>query len=841
MTDAEAPLATQLYALPPRVEDVTPDAVLDRFLAYAKSKGLALYPAQEEAILEIVSGKNVILATPTGSGKSLVALAMHFFALAQKKRAFYTSPIKALANEKFFSLCEEIGPEYVGMMTGDASINRDAPIICCTAEVLASMALREGAMADVDYVVMDEFHYYADKDRGVAWQVPLLALPQATFLLMSATLGDMTFFEERLTALNGHPTVTVRSNDRPVPLDYTYKDIPLHETILDLTRAGRAPIYVVSFTQRGCAEAAQDLMSVDYVTKERKREIAAALEGFRFDSPYGKELQRFIRHGVGVHHAGLLPKYRLLVEKLAQKGLLEIICGTDTLGVGVNVPIRTVLLTKLCKYDGEKTALLSVRDFQQIAGRAGRKGFDTAGSVVAQAPEHVIENLRMEAKAGNDPGKKRKLVKKKPPERGYVPWDKATFDRLITSPPEPLVSRFRVTHGMLLSVLERESGGCKAMVHLVRDSHERPTTKRALGRTAFAMLKSLVDAGIVEVLPGHRVVVSADLQDDFSLNQALSLYLVDAIDLLAKDDDQTYALDLLTLVESILESPDVVLMKQVDKLKTEKMAAMKAAGVEYEERIAELEKIEHPKPNREFIYDTFNAWAKQHPWVGTENIRPKSVARDMLERFMSFGEYVREYDLQRSEGTLLRYLSDVYKTLIQSVPHPAKTPAVDDVITYFGAIVRSADSSLLDEWERMRLGAPASSAEPTRAAPVRDERELMVLVRNAIFAFVKAVAKRDWHAAAALLDADDREWTAARLEAEVAPFFAEHATLLTDTRARGAANTRVTAKSDDVWRVEQVLCDPEEANDWAVTFDVLVSRVADEGRPVLRIASVVRP
>jgi hypothetical protein len=420
-------------------------------------------------------------------------------------------------------------------------------------------------------------------------------------------------------------------------------------------------------------------------------------------------------------------------------------------------------------------------------------------------------------------------VKKKPPERGYVPWDKATFDRLITSPPEPLVSRFRVTHGMLLSVLERESGGCKAMVHLVRDSHERPTTKRALGRTAFSMLKSLVEAGIVEVLPGHRVVVSADLQDDFSLNQALSLYLVDAIDMLTKDDDQTYALDLLTLVESILESPDVVLMKQVDKLKTEKMAAMKAAGVEYEERIAELEKIEHPKPNREFIYDTFNAWAKKHPWVGTENIRPKSVARDMLERFMSFGEYVREYDLQRSEGTLLRYLSDVYKTLVQSVPHPAKTPAVDDVITYFGAIVRSADSSLLDEWERMRLGAPASSAEPTRAAPVRDERELMVLVRNAIFAFVKAVAKRDWHAAAA------------RLEAEVAPFFAEHATLVTDTRARGAANTRVTAKSDDVWRVEQVLCDPEEANDWAVTFDALISRVADEGRPVLRVASVVRP
>ena len=849
----EPPLATQLYKLPPRPEDVTGEDVLTRFLDYAREKGLELYPAQEEAILEIVTGKNVILQTPTGSGKSLVATAMQFFAMAQRKRAFYTSPIKALASEKFFTLCRELGPEHVGMITGDASINHDAPIICCTAEILANMALRDGANADVDYVIMDEFHYYADRDRGVAWQVPLLTLPRATFLLMSATLGDVTFFEERVTALTGKPTAVVRSTHRPVPLDFKYAESPLHETILDLTRSGRAPIYVVSFTQRGCAEEAQNLMSVDYSTKEEKKAINLALAGFRFDSPYGKELQRFVRHGIGLHHAGLLPKYRLLVETLAQRGHMKIICGTDTLGVGVNIPIRTVLFTKLCKFDGEKTTILSVRDFQQISGRAGRKGFDVAGSVVAQAPEHVIENRKLEAKAGNDAGKKRKIVRKKPPDKGYVHWDQATFEKLIASPPEPLVSRFNVTHGMLLNVLERQTGGCKAIARLIRDSHEKQHAKRQLGRTAISMFKSLVEAGVVEIGEDKRVTVNADLQEDFSLNHALSLYLLDTINLLQRDENPDYALDLLTLVESILENPEIVLMRQLDKMKTEKMAEMKAAGVEYDDRIAELDKMEYPKPNRDFIYDTFNAFARKHPWVG-ENIRPKSVARDMFERFMSFGEYVREYELQRAEGALLRYLSDVYKALVQAVPTLAKTPELDEIETYFGAIVRAADSSLIDEWERMRVaaGEQVELTEEREQAPgeidvTRNEKEFTVLVRNALFALLKAIAKKDWSGAATLLAVGEAgaargetsEWKAERIDAVLAPFFVEHTAVRLDPPARAPANTRIVDKGPALWRVEQVICDPEDGNDWALACVVDLARSAAEGRAVITLERVV--
>jgi superfamily II RNA helicase len=838
------PEFTLTERLPPR--GTSRDELLDLFLGYVRSQGLSLYPAQEEALLEIFAGDNVILSTPTGSGKSLVALAMHFLAMAEGKRSFYTAPIKALVSEKFFALCEAFGADQVGMLTGDAAVNRDAPIVCCTAEVLSNMALREGASAAVDYVVMDEFHYYADKDRGTAWQVPLLVLSRATFLLMSATLGPTELFETELQKLTGKKAVTVRSTDRPVPLDFEYRETPIHETIQDLVRVGRSPVYVVSFTQRGAAEVAQNLMSVDFLSKDKKREIATELAGFRFDTPYGKEINRFVRHGLGVHHAGLLPKYRLLVEKLAQKGLLAIISGTDTLGVGVNIPIRTVLFTKLCKYDGEKTAIVSVRDFHQISGRAGRKGFDDRGSVVAQAPEHVIENLRLETKAGSDPVKLRRIVRKKPPDRGYVHWDRATFDRLVGSLPEPLVSRFAPSHGMLLNLLQREGGGCMAIARLIRRSHERPAQQRIHGRTALSMFKSLLEAGIIGKNPGERVLVQVDLQEDFSLHHALSLWLYDTLPLL-QAQSETYALDVLTLVESILEDPDFILRQQVDKLKGEKIAELKQAGVEYDQRMEELEKIEYPKPQKDFVYDTFNAFAKKHPWVGGDNIRPKSIAREMYERFMSFNEYVRDYELARAEGVLLRYLSEAYKAFVQTVPEVAKTPETEEIEIFLGAMVRAVDASLLEEWERMRHPealprvAPGA-AEPEQPDITRDERAFTVLVRNATFQLVRALARKDWGHAAELVDAPvgatQPEWPPSRIDASLAAFFQEHKGIRTDPAARAPANTRIVKTNPDRWEVVQVVCDAEDANDWAIKGHVDLARSRTDGRAVLVLDAI---
>ena len=827
-----------LFACLP-ARDPSPDAVLEGFLRYVGELGLTLYEHQEEAILALMSGSHVIVHTPTGSGKSLIATAVHFKALAEGRRSFYTCPIKALVSEKFFALCRELGPSEVGMMTGDATVNRDARVICCTAEILANIALRDGAEADVDYVVMDEFHYFSDRERGVAWQIPLLTLPHARFVLMSATLGDVSAFESLLARQTSVEVTTVRSGTRPVPLEFTYEEQLLQEATKTLVEGGRAPVYVVNFTQRGAAEAAQDLSSLDYCTKDEKKTIALALQGESFKSPNGKDIQRFLRHGIGLHHAGLLPRYRLLVQKLAQRGLFKVICGTDTLGVGVNVPIRTVLFTKLCKYDGEKVRLLSVRHFQQIAGRAGRKGFDDRGFVVALAPEHVVENRKLEVKASSQ-GKK-KFVRKKPPEWGYVPWDKSTFDRLTTGEPEPLTSRFEVTHGMLLGVLGRPEGGCQAMKRLVRESLEPPGKQRQHKKRAIELLRSLWQAGIVEfrsAAEGGGIRLHAELQDNFSLLQALGLFVVDAIERL-DEDSPSYALDVLSLVESVIEDPEVILRAQVDKLKTQKLAELKAAGVEYDERMAELEKIEHPKPNVEFLTSSFAAFASDHPWVVREALKPKSIARQMVEMLQPFGAYVKEYGLARSEGLLLRYLSEVYKTLMQTIPEASRTPELDDATAYLGSVVRGVDSSLLDEWERMQHPERLLEAESVEEEHdfTRDRRAFTALVRNLCFSLVRALAQRDYESFLDLVEPGEATLAVVDVERALRPLFETGETIRIDAVAKNPQHTTIEP-GDEHWRVAQSIMVGDEISEYAITGRIDLARSRAQRRPVLLLDRV---
>ena len=699
------PLAARLGAASP----------LDGFVDYTESEGISLYPAQEEALLEILGGHNVIMNTPTGSGKSLVAAGAHFAALVAGRRSVYTAPLKALVSEKFFALCEAFGAERVGMITGDAAVNPQAPIICATAEILANWALRDGTDADVDVVIADEFHFYADPQRGWAWQVPLLTLPQCQFVLLSATLGPTEHFATELTGRTGRETVTVRSAERPVPLRFEYGTVPLHASIEDLLERNRAPVYVVHFTQREAIDAAQAYTSIGVLSRAERDRVAEAIGGFKFDSPIGKDLRRLIGHGVGVHHAGLLPKYRLLTERLAQQGLLKLICGTDTLGVGVNVPIRTVLFTQLCKYDGQKTRLLSAREFHQIAGRAGRAGYDDQGFVRVQAPAHWIENRIVEEKAASDPKRKRKVVKRRPPERNYAHWNEETFERLVAAEPEPLVSSFEVSHQMVMHLLDRPGDGCAALRRLLVENHETRRRQRRHIRRAVAIYRSLIEAGVVEVLEspdewGRLVRVTVDLQDSFALHQPLSLFAVEALGVLDVAEAD-YPLDVLSVIESVLENPGPVIAAQVERLRSDLLGELKAQGVPYEERTERLAAVEHPKPLREFLYGAFDIFRQHHPWVEGDNVRPKSIAREMHERAMNFGEYVNHYGLKRSEGLLLRYLSDAYRALVQNVPAERRTPPLDELTDWLGTLVRGVDSSLLDEWERL-TAVVGGEAEP---------------------------------------------------------------------------------------------------------------------------------
>ncbi|MFG2300494.1 DUF3516 domain-containing protein [Actinacidiphila glaucinigra] len=822
-----------------------PDALFEAFSSWAEGSGISLYPAQEEALIEVVSGANVILSTPTGSGKSLVAAGAHFAALARDEVTFYTAPIKALVSEKFFDLCKLFGTENVGMLTGDASVNPDAPVICCTAEVLASIALRDGKDADIGQVVMDEFHFYAEPDRGWAWQIPLLELPQAQFLLMSATLGDVSRFETDLTRRTGRPTTVVRSATRPVPLSYEYRLTPLTETLTELLETRQAPVYIVHFTQAAAVERAQALMSINMCTRAEKDAIAELIGNFRFTTTFGRNLSRFVRHGIGVHHAGMLPKYRRLVEKLAQAGLLKVICGTDTLGVGVNVPIRTVLFTALTKYDGNRVRVLRSREFHQIAGRAGRAGFDTSGFVVAQAPEHVIENEKALAKAGDDPKKRRKVVRKKAPE-GFVAWTENTFERLIASDPEPLTSRFRVTHAMLLSVIARPGNAFDAMRRLLEDNHEDRRSQLRHIRRAIAIYRSLLAGGVVERLDepdeeGRIVRLTVDLQQDFALNQPLSTFALAAFELL-DPESPSYALDMLSVIESTLDDPRQILAAQENKARGEAVAAMKADGVEYEERMERLQDVSYPKPLEEVLSHAYGVYRKSHPWVGDHPLSPKSVVRDMYERAMTFSEFVSNYELARTEGIVLRYLAGAYKALGHTVPDDLKSEDLQDLIAWLGELVRQVDSSLLDEWEQLanpgEMTAEEAQERADQVKPVTaNARAFRVLVRNAMFRRVE-LAALDRFGELGEMDAASG-WDANAWADAMDAYWDEYEDLGTGPDARGPKLLQIEERpAEGLWKVRQTFADPEGDHDWGISAEIDLTASDEEGRAVVKVTAV---
>nr|WP_254359474.1 DEAD/DEAH box helicase [Microbacterium hominis] len=876
-------MSASLLDLVPRGADA--DAAYLGFVEWAASRGLNLYSAQDEAIIEIVSGANVILSTPTGTGKSLVAVAAHAAALAAGGgRTYYTAPIKALVSEKFFALAEIFGAENVGMVTGDSSVNPEAPIVCCTAEILANLALRQGAEADVAQVVMDEFHYYGDPERGWAWQVPLLVLENAQFVLMSATLGDVTAIAEDLSRRTGRPTAQVTGVERPVPLHFSYERRPAHEVVETLLEGGESPIYIVHFSQAAALERAQALSSVKITTREQRDAIAEAIGGFRFTTGFGKTLSRLVRAGIGVHHAGMLPRYRRLVETLAQRGLLRVICGTDTLGVGINVPIRTVMITALSKFDGTKMRQLSAREFHQVAGRAGRAGYDTYGNVVVMAPEWEIENEAALRKAGDDPAKRKKIVRKKAPT-GVVNWGMGSFERLVAAQPEPLVPQLQLSAAMLINVIGRGGDVFADVRSLVFDNHEPRARRYELARRAIAIFRTLVAAEIVQVdrtTSPAGIHLTVDLQPNFALNQPLSPFALAAIGILdpaegagsraapVHNSGETagfgaggtessgigqnlrssahprsvgtghYALDVVSVIEATLDNPRAILSQQEFKARGEAIGAMKQEGIEYEERMALVEEVTYPKPLEELLGEAFETFASSQPWVRDFELSPKSVVRDMFERALSFGEFVSLYQLVRSEGLVLRYLSDAYRAIRQTVPAEARTDELLDVIEWLGELVRQVDSSLVDEWSALVNPADDPDEPVVPPAPpsiLTNRRAFTVLVRNEMFRRVQLAAlQRDDE----LVELDpDVDWPGV-----LDRYFDDHDEILTGGPARSprlvTIDESAAAGGEGMWRVEQIIDDPAGDHDWRIRAEVDLAASVEAGSAVVRVVEVLR-
>jgi hypothetical protein len=828
-----------------------PDGIYQRFTAWAAARGLPLYPHQEEALLHLVTGDNVVAATPTGSGKSLIGVAALFAARATGRRGWYTAPIKALVSEKFFEMVEIFGPAEVGMITGDSAVNPEAAIICCTAEILAGVALRTGATApgsgagEVGVAVLDEFHYYGDRQRGWAWQVPLLELPQTQFVLMSATLGDVTAIAEDLSARTGRETALITGVPRPVPLHFSYVLTAVPETMEELLASARTPVYLVHFTQAAAVEQAQSLLGLGLADRPRRDEIAALIGDFRFAKGFGRTLSRMVRAGIGVHHAGMLPRYRRLVERLAQAGLLVAICGTDTLGVGINVPIRTVVLTALAKYDGHRSRLLTAREFHQIAGRAGRAGYDTAGDVVVLAPEHVIENAKALAKAGNDPAKQRKVVRRKPVD-GAVGWTEATFDRLVAAAPEPLTPHLRITHAVVMNLLVRPVDVVSSLRTLIEGSHENRRRQLALIRRALAIGRSLLAAGVVIRLDrpdglGRRFVLAEGLQLDFALDQPLSPLALAALELLDPASPE-YPLDVLSLIEATLDGPAPVLAAQRHLARGAAVATMKADGLDYDERMALLDEVDYPKPLADLIEVAYQTYRRGHPWVSEYPPEPKSIARDLFQRAMTFSEYVAYYSLARSEGVVLRYLADAYRALRRTVPPSARTEELLDLVSFIGEVVRGIDSSLLQEWEAL---AHPSDEEATAADGMRppsvargiseNPRALSVMIRNALFRRVELLARRDYAGLAGMEGGDG--WDAEGYRDAMTGYWESYDDIGIGAGARAAALVLIRPGADQ-WTVRQIFDDPSGDRDWGIdaVLDVAATDVA--GEPVLHVIAV---
>ena len=868
---------------------LTPEEAYERFMEWVSSRGIEPWGHQEDALFSLAAGSNVILGTPTGSGKSLVALGMMFMAMASGQRAYYTAPIKALVSEKFFYLVDILGRDNVGMITGDSHINTGAPVICCTAEILANQALREGEDTDVGCVAMDEFHFFSDPDRGWAWQVPLLTLPHTQFLLMSATLGDMTAIGDTLTRTTGRDLELIADAPRPVPLSYEYVKTALEATVELALRQGDSPLYIVHFSQDAALQSARALASYGVASKEQREAIKEAIKGGRFTTAFGKTLKHLISSGVGLHHAGMLPRYRLLVEKLAQQGLLPVICGTDTLGVGINVPIHTVLLTGLTKFDGYKQRRLRSREFHQIAGRAGRSGFDTEGVVIAEAPEFEIENHKAELKAMGDPKKMKKLKKKRPPE-GFVTWNEDTFTRLIESEPETLKPRLRITHSMVLAEVEQGGDAWERVLALIDASLQTPEEKAKLKGRAAEIFATLIDAGVVvreacgtdadanggnvDSIPavslteapenleelraldaerdeeddaidevgwaiveasaatGHPLdgaanyFLTVDLPEDFALDQPLSPFLLAALELL-DPESPTYTLDLISMVEATLEDPKQILRAQERRARDAAMNAMKAEGVDFEERLDRLQDVTYPKPLEEMLDAAFATYCAQVPWANDYELSPKSVLRDMLETGCDFKSYIAQYKIARCEGILLRYLTEAYRSLDRTVPVERRTEELDDIVSWLGLVVRSVDSSLVDEW--------ANAGMEPDAAPIKhgdevvaDRRGMTLMVRNTLFQRVRLAAL---DRADALGDLDvDWGFSESRWARVLDAFYEAHEDLLTDADARSTAFLEIDEsdeQTDHVWHAHQVFHDSDGDHDFGIMADVDLDATQD--------------
>jgi hypothetical protein len=671
------------------------DLELEFYERFFIDRGLEPYPVQERAIERIFRGESVLVTVPTGTGKTLMAKAGIHKALREGKRAIYTTPLRALTEEKFRELVEDFGEPNVGFATGDYRVRPEAPVQVLVAEILWNRIFGDRAVAPAEIVIMDEGHYFNEPERGYVWEQSIIALdPRAQLVILSATVGEADAFCQWVYLCRRVPMALVESFDRRVPLRHDFRELYLLDLVRELVAAGDVPAIIFTFSREQCFERARLLKSCPrFTTDEERVRIGELSSGVLLDRGFAKDLWPLLQHGIGVHHAGILPRYKQLVERLTLERLLKIVVSTETISAGINLPARCVVFPELRKHIQGKSRLLTSAEYHQMSGRAGRPQFDSEGLAVTLAPEEVVHDIREEQRAAKkgrfsvDEERLRRSAyaraRSDAQRRGDVTWDPEAHTRLVRGQPAPLRSQTRITAEQILAIglpdltVEQLPGEAltgeepalpepelpasmkldivAVIDHLLLEPRQRVQAQKRLAQvTANLRALEIIDergvqqrGEVVGQLRGvdglfvYHCLMTRDL--DHAQCRALCEYLLDH-DAIHKQ---------LTRKERE-QRKEWIRNRLRERRREEPQLTWEDVEAEYEERFPrELTPVE--QAHAELLARL------PHPELHGGKVA-KAIWAEMDDGGLSFMEMVEKHTLQAEEGNLFTYLARVMKT-----------------------------------------------------------------------------------------------------------------------------------------------------------------------------------
>ncbi len=658
-------------------------------------RGIEPYPVQEQAIRHIVAGTSVLVTVPTGTGKTLMAKAALQAAVMRGERAIYTTPLRALTEEKYRELCADFGDENVGFATGDYKVNREAPIQVEVAEILWNRVVGDKSVCPAEVVVMDEGHYFNDPERGYVWEQSIIGLdPRSQLVILSATVGRPDRFCQWASLTRRVPMELVESRERKVPLVHDFREEPLIDTVRELAHKGDVPAIVFVFGREQCFEVARLLKSCRrFTTDEEKAKVEALCDEALLPGGVANELRPLFSHGIGIHHAGILPRYKQLVEQLALERLIKFVVSTETIAAGINLPARTVVFPSLRKFIKNEPRMVTAAEYHQMAGRAGRPQFDDRGLAITLAPEEIVSELKKELRdaakrPAYDEGKVRKSVYNKArseaQRKGDIIWTPESHAELVRGEPAELRSKTKITTEQVLAIglpdlattalpgagfvapkktelaermAEAEASLPPSMrldiVTMIDNLLLEDRERRGLHKTLAQLVDNL---RAIEVIDQHGTQVAGMMIRQLQGMDGLFIWYA------LYNHDLDYV-ELRQLVEFLVDHD--IIQRQLDRKEEDKKrewvkARLRELRLEnpqltWDDVVAEWER-EHPRPltKVEEVFQAFSA-AVPHPELHGGK-KPKNVWATMEDSGMSFLEFVAAEGLQHEEGNLFSYL-----------------------------------------------------------------------------------------------------------------------------------------------------------------------------------------